>query len=342
MMNNQTEFIRALSEFLAVHTEHSAAHLGKLITSFMQATRGVPAIDPSFKEKLVKQIQTDMGGPDGVPSFLQSFFLTHVRHDAWPPHADFIASRYLRRRSGERFLTWQERQQSITELDTEVIPGTELGFRQTLYSQGAGPVFHWRGIPCFKTTNDMAVYMMLIYELQPRTIIELGSGNGGSALLLADLCAAMGLQTQIISVDKSAVEISDPRVTFVQSDCARWLAEATASKREFGRPCLMIEDFHGDLGGFFKKIDAILQDGDYLIIEDSLSKQARIAEVIGKQPYLVDTNYTDFFGVNCTSATNSVFMKTSDGSTPQSQARRERQLRRDQDRAWRQRNKRDA
>src|SRR5262249_59965526 len=85
----------------------------------------------------------------------------------------------------------------------EPIPGTELGFRQVLYSQGAGTAFRWRGIPCFKTTYDIAIYAMLIDELRPRTIIELGSGAGGSALLFADLCTSAGLTTQVISIYKT-------------------------------------------------------------------------------------------------------------------------------------------
>lgn len=210
-----------------------------------------------------------------------------------------------------------------------------LAFAQAHYGQGAGTVFRWRGVPCFKTAEDMAIYAMLIDELRPQTIIELGSGAGGSALFLADLCASMGLATKIISIDKSAAEVSDPRIEFIRSDCSSWLeAAAAASKRDFPRPCLLIEDFHGDLAGYFKHIDVILAAGDYLFVEDSLSKQGRISEVIADRPYLVDAKYTDFFGINCTSAINSIFVKTDPGAI-ESRAREERQLLREQDRAWR-------
>jgi hypothetical protein len=62
-------------------------------------------------------------------------------------------------------------------------------------------------------------------------------------------------------------------------------------------------------------MDLILENGDYLIIEDSMPKQDRIAEAIAGRPYLVDSNYTDFFGINCTSAINSIFVKRASASS---------------------------
>jgi cephalosporin hydroxylase len=312
-MDRESEFVRGLSEFLAACTEQSSVQLAHLIGLFMQGTRSRPPVDPPQKDRLIRQLNADMSSGAAVPSFLHNFFQTHLKRNAWPPHAAFIAARYLHRRSCERFIAWQPRQQFVAPLHGEVIPGTELGFRQAHYGQGAGAVFRWRGVPCFKTTEDMAIYAMLIDELRPQTIIELGSGAGGSALFLADLCTSMGLTTKILSIDKSAAEVSDPRIEFIRSDCSSWLAAAATSKRDFPRPCLLIEDFHGDLAGYFSHIDAILAPDDYLFIEDSLSKQARISEVIADRPYFVDAKYTDFFGINCTSAINSIFVKTDPG-----------------------------
>jgi hypothetical protein len=103
------------------------------------------------------------------------------------------------------------------------------------------------------------------------------------------------------------------------------------------RPCLMIEDFHGDLAGFFGHVDSILEGGDYLVVEDSTPKQKRLSELMASRPYLIDTKYTDFFGVNCTSAVNGIFLKEAEKDAPQDKARQERQRLREQDRAWRQR-----
>jgi cephalosporin hydroxylase len=310
-MSGDSDFIRALSEFLAFHTEQSSNYFNGLITAFMRGAQMRPNLDPAAQDKLANRLKIEMKAYQDVPTFLQNYLLTHLAHRGWPPQAAFVAERYLHRPADERFMSWQRRQEVVAELVTEPIRGTELGFRQMLYSQGAGPVFLWRGIPCFKSSYDISLYAMLFDELRPGTIIELGSGAGGSSVLFADLCSSMGLTTKIISIDNVVAQVSDPRITFVQMDCPAWLANVAQSKQKFDRPCLIIEDFHGDLGGYFGALDSILEDGDYLFIEDSLPKQNRIAEVIAGRPYLVDSKYTDFFGINCTSAINSILAKRS-------------------------------
>jgi cephalosporin hydroxylase len=308
-MSSDREFVRALSEFLAFQTEHSSAYFADLIGRFLSGVQMRPNLDPSARDKLTPRLKAEMRPYNDVPTFLQAYLLTHLAHGGWPSQAAFVATRYLAR-SNERLLTWRQRQQLVAPLGDEPIRGTELGLRQMLYSQGAGPVYHWRGTPCFKASYDIAIYSMLLNELRPGTIIELGAGAGGSAVMFADMCAAMGQQTDVLSIDKAAAVVSDPRVTFIQADCSDWLAATAKSKGVLRRPCLMIEDFHGDLAGFFGLIDAILEPGDYLVVEDSLPKQSRIAEVIKDRPYLIDTKYTDFFGINCTSAINSIFVKS--------------------------------
>lgn len=303
------DFTQSLAEFLALHTEQSSEYLNYLIKSFVRGSVGRSDLEPSDKEEIVNRIKAEIEAHNDVPSNLENYLLKIGKQEVWPPHVTAIASRYLRRQSSERFVAWQRRQHVIGELDEEPIRGTELGFRQALYSQGAGTAFRWRGLPCFKTNYDIAIYAMLIDELRPRTIIELGSGTGGSALLFADLCTSAGLTTQVISVDNVVVKTVDSRIAFIRSDCSDWLEAMVRSKRRFRRPCLLVEDFHGDLAGFFKYVDLILDLGDYLVIEDSFPKQNRISEVIADRPYLIDSKYTDFFGINCTSAVNSIFLK---------------------------------
>jgi cephalosporin hydroxylase len=308
-MNGDGDFVRSLSEFLALHTEQSSGYLNYLIKSFVRGAVGRSDLESSIKNEVISRLKAEIEAHNDVPSNLENYLLKIAKLDVWPPHAAAIASRYLRRQSNERFITWQRRQQLIAELDEEPIRGTELGFRQMLYSQGAGTAFRWRGVPCFKTSYDIAIYAMLIDELHPRTIIELGSGPGGSALLFADFCTLAGLTTQVISIDKVVGKVVDSRITFIRSDCSAWLEATAKSQRDFRRPCLLVEDFHGDLVGCFEYIDLILGAGDYLVIEDSAPKQNRISEVIADRPYLIDSKYTDFFGINCTSAVNSVFLK---------------------------------
>jgi cephalosporin hydroxylase len=309
-MEGDRNFAPSLSSFLALHTNESAEYLKYLIELFMQGAVPRTSPEPSIKNEIARRLTTEMAAQSNVPSFLHYYLQRRLIQDDWPPQAALVASRYLRRRIDDRFVSWQQRQQDVAALAHEAVPGSELGHAHFLYSQGAGPAFRWRGIPCFKTVYDLAIYAMLLDELRPATVVELGSGAGGSALLFADLCTSLDLSTRIVSVDKEAVqEFSDPRITFIQSDCAAWLDATARSSTELARPCLLVEDFHGELASFFEDIDSILQPRDYLVIEDSNPKQNAIAQTIAGLPYAVDTKYTDFFGINCTSAINSIFVK---------------------------------
>ena len=49
-------------------------------------------------------------------------------------------------------------------------------------SQGTHGLFTWKNHTIFKSVYDLAIYSMLIEELKPDVIIEIGSGKGGSAV----------------------------------------------------------------------------------------------------------------------------------------------------------------
>jgi cephalosporin hydroxylase len=302
-------FAKSLADFLAFHTDQSAAHLHVLINAYLRGVQGGPSPDPAAQKQLMARLQANVAANNDVPTFLQNYLYGLLTGGAWSAQANFIALRYLRQMTGERLVPWQQRQQAIADLADEPLRGSELDYRQMLYSQGVADVFHWRGAACFKSHYDLCIYMMLLDELRPGAIVELGSGTGGSALFLADISAAMGLTTRIISVDNTPAAVADPRVEFIRSDCGQWLSSAVQSGLDLPRPVLMIEDFHGDLADFVEPLDAMLQDGDYLVVEDSYDKQSRIAQTLAKRPYLIDTRYTDFFGINCTSAINGIFVK---------------------------------
>src|SRR5579863_1912302 len=98
--------------------------------------------------------------------------------------------------------------------------GTEFGIDVLLTSQGAPSLLRWRGRPLMKTVFDFAMYPALIEELRPRTVFEIGSGLGASAIWLSDHLAMNGLESHVHSVDRAKVETEYPRVSFYQGDCA--------------------------------------------------------------------------------------------------------------------------
>ena len=57
--------------------------------------------------------------------------------------------------------------------------------------QNGTRAYMYKSTPCLKSPFDLALYQMLVWTEKPRTIIEIGSNAGGSALWLADLAESI-------------------------------------------------------------------------------------------------------------------------------------------------------
>ena len=77
--------------------------------------------------------------------------------------------------NNKRFIKFSEREDRCDLPKSAWRPLTENAYLQT-----------WKGVLLEKDPMQIAAYPMLIYELQPKTIIELGALKGGSAIWLAD------------------------------------------------------------------------------------------------------------------------------------------------------------
>jgi cephalosporin hydroxylase len=132
----------------------------------------------------------------------------------------------------------------------------------------------YRGVECQKNPFDLAIYTMLIGRLQPRTVLEIGTFNGGSALWFADMLDAhriTGSRVVTLDIDPHVAE-PDPRVTYVTGS-ALALDQALSPEllAQLPRPWLAIDD-----GGHTEELVSAaiewlhphLQSGDYLVVED--------------------------------------------------------------------------
>jgi hypothetical protein len=97
---------------------------------------------------------------------------------------------------------------------------TDIPFVTLACSQGVDQPFEWRKLAVYKTVWDLAIYQMLMSALQPRTVIELGSGSGGSAVWLADMGVAAGADCQVHTFD-----ITPPNVAHERFEVATWLTD---------------------------------------------------------------------------------------------------------------------
>ena len=210
-----------------------------------------------------------------------------------------------------RFVAFSQRESSGAHYHPRF--GTEFGVDVLLTCQGAPSLMRWRGMPLMKNVFDFAMYPMLIAELRPRTVFEIGSGSGASAVWFADHMTICGNEGRVHSVDLVKVEKSHPSAHFYRGDCSHpeQLFDMALLDAE-PHPWLVVEDAHHNVAGVLAHLHKYLRPGDYLVVEDSDVKREAIREFLGAHPgqYLVDTRFTDNFGRNATCAADSIFIRT--------------------------------
>lgn len=222
---------------------------------------------------------------------------------------------FLSRRREGRFLDFHARYPATNEGGRSE---SEIGYFELIMSQGVSDCMQWKGMPLFKTVFDFSLYTMMLWNLKPRTIIELGSGTGSSAVWLADLLKSFGLLGHVYSVDLKQPEVTHETVSFIQGNC--WTIAKVFTEdflRNAPHPWLFIEDAHVNLYGVLCHFHPYFGEGDYVVIEDSLTKQKNISRFMRQYPdcYKLDTYYTDFFGRNSTCSHDSIFVRTSSEKT---------------------------
>ena len=197
----------------------------------------------------------------------------------------------------DRYQTWGQRINFLSSLP----PSDPL---LTIYDQGVKGCMTWKGRPLFKTTTDLAILNMLVWDIMPDAIIEIGSGDGTSARYIQDIYPGK----PIISFDiKNLEETLDQNIKFLYADCNRISTFSRIDYNSLPHPWLIIEDAHVNV---FQTVSYFLQfgqPGDVLFLEDSTPHQEDIKNLISKFTNLrIDTYYVDFFGPNNTSAKNSI------------------------------------
>jgi cephalosporin hydroxylase len=199
-----------------------------------------------------------------------------------------------------------------TALPADLLAAVQVGVMSSVY----------RGVPFLKSPFDIGLYLQLLAKLHPRTVIEIGSKQGGSALWFADMLSAdVGDEARVVSVDiRPIAKLEDPRITFLKGE-ARDLGSVLTQDllQECRRPILAIDDsshLFDDARAVMEFFHGHLQAGDYLVVEDgvvSRFEDARYAvyedgpnravaaflELHGEQ-YCVDRSLCDHYGRNVT------------------------------------------
>ncbi len=202
----------------------------------------------------------------------------------------------------------------------------------------------WKGVVLQTAITELGIYSMLLHELKPRTVIELGACNGGNALWLADHLKIFGVEGSVYSID---IDLSlldkkikdDPRLKFIEGNSNH--IEKTLTPEllaSLPHPWLVIEDAHVNVSGILNHFHSNgLQAGDYIVIEDTnpllweywvQEKGWNVKDEVDNGPhhlmaevrewllkheseYRIDSHYQDMYGYNVTKNWNGFLKRVS-------------------------------
>jgi len=190
--------------------------------------------------------------------------------------------------------------------------------------QKAEQNFTWRGVRCVKNPFDFQIMSMLLWREHPKTIIEVGSNTGGSALWMHDLMALYGFECKIYSVDRFIPDLNPPAgLKFIKGD-GRRLNDVFSAQFMSGieRPLLIIEDADHSEETSYSVLQFWLEwshQNEMIVVEDGVpcpEVHTAIDRFINEQSNKVeiDRNYCDFFGQGVTLFKNGYIRRV--GNTP--------------------------
>ena len=184
-----------------------------------------------------------------------------------------------------------------------------------------------------KSPIDMALYMQLLWDLKPSTIIELGALEGGSALFFSDIARSYDLKVKIFSFDinltneMSTIQNDRPEIQFLRGDVDK-IDELMSTINFFNLkgPILVVEDsshMKNTSKNAMRYFSQYMKKGDCLIIEDtvihSLGRSQKfnggpadaIVEFFEEHPnsFKRMDKYCDFYGENITYSQNGWLIK---------------------------------
>lgn len=185
--------------------------------------------------------------------------------------------------------------------------------------------YTYRGVRMVKHPCDLALYMKLLWDLKPRSVIEIGTKDGGTAGWFGDMMKLWGLPGLVVAVD-----INPPNRPWFAHENVRFLKgnEAELDHLEdvwtdLPHPWLLINDASHNAPTMLSGMNYMhrfLEKGDYFIIEDGFLTEAgldwegerkggpalAIAQFlqVHKGQYEVDVRYCDHYGRNVTANPN--------------------------------------
>ena len=185
----------------------------------------------------------------------------------------------------------------------------------------------YKGVAAIKCPFDYLLYQMLIFDLQPDLVLEIGTNKGGSTLYLADLLELNGRgmihTVDIPSNEEDQLLQQHARIQVLKSGYEQYDTGLLVNAGTI----LVIEDGshqYRDSMACLEKFGPFVTKDSYYIVEDGIVRELgmekefnggpgkAISEYLQHHPeFIVDRRYCDFFGKNATFNTNGYLKKIS-------------------------------
>jgi cephalosporin hydroxylase len=195
----------------------------------------------------------------------------------------------------------------------------KVNFSIKTIEKGHHNVFY-QGVPMIKCPFDYLIYQMLIWEVKPDLIIEIGTNRGGGALYFANLLDSLG-QGEVHTID-IIDNVNDQRV-FMHPRIKRFFGGFQSyelnNSFEFEN-ILVIDDgshLYEEVFLALEKFKHLINKNSYYIVEDGIIDELgmtrsynggpnkAIKEFLEKNSsFQIDPRWTNFFGQNATFNTN--------------------------------------
>jgi cephalosporin hydroxylase len=183
----------------------------------------------------------------------------------------------------------------------------------------------YRGIKMIKNPFDYLLYQMIINEVKPDLIIEVGTNHGGTALYMSDMLDLIG-KGEIHTIDVTEYPMDERVIN--NKRIKRFLGGYQAydlKNCEGYEKILVIDDgshLYEHTLEILQKFQDVVTPDSYFIVEDGALIHIGLTKDYGGGPvraieeflqtnnnYIIDRNWCDFFGTNATFNTNGFLKK---------------------------------
>jgi len=174
----------------------------------------------------------------------------------------------------------------------------------------------YKGVPAIKCPFDYVLYQMIVWEVKPDLIIEIGTNKGGSALYLADLLE-LNQKGEIHTIDlpgnkESALLYDHPRIQLFKNGFKNYNLTQLANFSSV----LIIEDgshLYEDTLEALKLFSPYVSKNSYFIVEDGIITDLGLKNEYNGGPqkaifdflktntqFQIDKKWCNFFGHSST------------------------------------------